>query len=387
MTNKNTFSYQNFNIGFIAYKLYNIFTALSIHYIQDECFIYYRGKTLSKFIKERILRMNINNVRSFIRDKVCLITGGGGSIGSELVRQTAYLGAKKIIIADIYENGAYDVACEIGNSVQVEIASVRDYSRMDYIMAQYKPDIVFHAAAHKHVPFMEQNPEEAVKNNIKGTEIMASLAQKYNSDCFVLISTDKAVEPISIMGASKRICEMMMYEKAKNSPHTKFTAVRFGNVIGSNGSVIPLFNRQIEKGCLTVTDRDVMRYFMTIPQAAELVLCSAEIAVGGEIFVFDMGEEVKILDLAEKLICDAGKQPYKDVKIKFTGLRQGDKLREKLFYDFEKCEKTQYKKIFRISGSSKENFDEVVHTLYRLAETQERDKIRDLIIKFTRGEF
>ncbi len=330
--------------------------------------------------------MITHNARPFIRGKVCLITGGGGSIGSELARQAAYLGAAKVVIADIYENGAYDIAREIGDGVEVEIASVRDYDRMNHIMTQYKPDIIFHAAAHKHVPFMEQNPEEAVKNNIKGTDIMTALAEKHKADCFVLISTDKAVEPISIMGASKRVCEMMVYEKAMKSNHTKFTAVRFGNVMGSNGSVIPLFKRQIERGCVTVTDKNAERYFMTISQAAELVLCSAEIAEGGEIFVLDMGEEVRILDLALKLIRDAGKIPYKDVKIEFTGLRQGDKLNEKLFYDFEKRQKTKYDKIVRISGSGSEKLHKTVQTLYHMADRADRDGIRDLIIKFTRGE-
>lgn len=322
----------------------------------------------------------------FIRGKVCVVTGGGGSIGSELVRQLARLGTEKIIIADIYENGAYDLKCEVGDAVEVEIASVRDYEKMDYIVSQYRPDIIFHAAAHKHVPFMERNPEEAVKNNIRGTEIMTELAEKYGADNFVLISTDKAVEPISVMGASKRIGEMLVYERAMKSQHTKFTAVRFGNVIGSNGSVIPLFKKQTARGLVTVTDKDVTRYFMTIPQAAELVLSSLAIAKGGEVFVLDMGESVKILDIAEQVIRDAGKEPYKDVKIEFTGLRQGDKLHEKLFYDFEKYEKTQYDTILRTEGSSIAGLLEEIEKLYKMAAEADREGIRKKIFEIANGE-
>lgn len=319
----------------------------------------------------------------FIRGKVCMVTGGGGSIGSELVRQLARIGAEKIVIIDIYENGAYDVKCEVGDAVTVEIASVRDYDKMDYIMSQYKPDIIFHAAAHKHVPFMERNPEEAVKNNIRGSEIMAELAEKYGADNFVLISTDKAVEPISVMGASKRICEMLVYERSQRSQHTKFTAVRFGNVIGSNGSVIPLFKKQIERGTVTVTDKEVTRYFMTISQAVELVLNSLAISNGGELFVLDMGESVKILDIAEKLIRDIGKEPYKDIKIEFTGLRQGDKLHEKLFYDFETPQKTQCDKILRVNGSAIAGLTSEIKKLYRMAAENDRGGITELMMKIT----
>lgn len=325
----------------------------------------------------------MDSVLPFIRGKVCMVTGGGGSIGSELVRQLARLDAAKIVIVDIYENGAYDVKCEVGGAVTVEIASVRDYDRMDCIMSQYKPDIVFHAAAHKHVPFMEQNPEEAVKNNIRGTEITAQLAEKYGADNFVLISTDKAVEPISVMGASKRVCEMLAYEMSQRAKHTKFTAVRFGNVIGSNGSVIPLFKKQLERGVLTVTDREVTRYFMTISQAAELVLRSVAIAKGGELFVLDMGESVKILDVAEGVIREAGMEPYKDVKIEFTGLRQGDKLHEKLFYDFEAPEKTRYDKILHVKGSSIDGLAAQVERLYKMAADNDREGITKLIMEIT----
>ena len=296
-----------------------------------------------------------------------MVTGGGGSIGSEIVRSLSKLNAEKIVIVDIYENGAYSVKCEVGDKVTVEIASVRDYEKMDCIMNKYRPDIVFHAAAHKHVPFMELSPEEAVKNNVKGTETVA----------------DKAVEPISVMGASKRCCEMYVYEKSLKSKHTKFSAVRFGNVLNSNGSVIPLFKKQIENGVVTVTDKDVTRFFMTIPQAVELVLMSMTIANGGEIFVFDMGGAVRILDVAEKVIKDGGKVPYKDVKIEFTGLRKGDKLHEKLFFDFEQPQKTRYKKILRVNGSSIENFAEMLDKLYEKAYKNDSDGVREIIMKMT----
>lgn len=332
------------------------------------------------------LSMDFSDAVPFVSGKVCMVTGGGGSIGSELARQLARLGAAQIVIADIYENGAYDVKCEVGDIVTVEIASVRDYNRMNNIMLQYKPDIIFHAAAHKHVPFMEQNPEEAVKNNIRGTEIMTLLAEKYSADSFVLISTDKAVEPVSIMGASKRICEMLVYEESKHSAHTKFTAVRFGNVIDSNGSVIPLFKKQIKSGVVTVTDKDVTRYFMTIPQAVELILKSLAISKGGELFVLDMGESVKILNIAEKLIRNAGKEPYKDVEIKFTGLRRGDKLHEKLFYDFEKRERTKYDKIMRTDGSSINSLTSVIGRLYDMAADADCEGIRKLMMEATNGE-
>ena len=321
-----------------------------------------------------------------IRGKVCLVTGGGGSIGSELVRQLSALGTEKIIIADINENGAYEISREVGDNACVEIASVRDYKKMDYIMSQYRPNIVFHTAAHKHVPFMEENPEEAVKNNIRGTEIMTELASMYEADNFVLISTDKAVEPVSIMGASKRICEMLVYEKSLLSSHTRFAAVRFGNVINSNGSVIPLFKRQIENGVVTVTHKDVTRYFMTIPQAAYLVLCSLAQEGNGGIFVLDMGESVKILDIAEELIREAGMEPYKDVKIEFTGLRKGDKLREKLFYDNEIPVETSNEKIMRVDGSSIDNLAESVEKLYQMADVNDKDGIRHLIMEITKGE-
>ena len=298
-----------------------------------------------------------------IRGKVCMVTGGG---------QLEKGGAEKIVIVDIYENGAYYVRNETERAV-VEIASVRDYAKMDYIMSAYKPSVVFHAAAHKHVPFMEQNPEEAVKNNIRGTEITAVLSEKHG-----------AVEPVSVMGASKRVGEMMMYDRAQRSKHTAFITVRFGNVIGSEGSVIPLFKKQIERGSLTVTDRAASRYFMTIPQAVSLIMLSLTAAKSGDIFVFDMGESKNILSIAEELCREAGKEPYKDVEIKFTGLRKGDKLKEKLFYDFEKPERTCHDKIMRVAGSSVENLDAAVKKLYDMASVNDREGIVKLIFEITK---
>ncbi|MGN1050750.1 MAG: polysaccharide biosynthesis protein [Acutalibacteraceae bacterium] len=292
------------------------------------------------------------SVAKFIKGKVCMVTGGGGSIGSELVRQLATYVPKQIIIVDIYENNAYDIEQELllehpDIDVVTLIASVRDYEKMDIIFKKYRPNIVFHAAAHKHVPLMETSPEEAVKNNIFGTFNMATLAEFYEADKFVMISTDKAVNPTNVMGATKRCCEMIVQYKSHHSSKTEFVTTRFGNVLGSNGSVIPLFRRQIESGKpLTVTHPDIIRYFMTIPEAVSLVLQAASMAKGGEIFVMDMGAPVKIVTLAENLCRMYGKVPYKDVPIVFTGLRPGEKLYEELLMDEEGLKETANKKIF-----------------------------------------
>lgn len=292
-------------------------------------------------------------VEKFINGKVCMVTGGGGSIGSELVRQIANYEPKQIIVVDIYENNAYDLQQELilehGSNLNLVtlISSVRDYQKMEEIFKKYKPQIVFHAAAHKHVPLMETVPEEAVKNNIFGTLNVATLAELYNADKFVMISTDKAVNPTNVMGCTKRVCEMIIQYKAQHSSHTEFVTTRFGNVLGSNGSVIPLFRRQIESGKpVTVTHPDIIRYFMTIPEAVSLVLEAGSMATGGEIFVLDMGAPVKITTLAENLIRMYGKIPYKDVQIKFTGLRPGEKLFEELLMDEEGLKETANKKIF-----------------------------------------
>jgi len=292
-------------------------------------------------------------IRDFIRGKVCMITGGGGSIGSELVRQIAAYEPEQIIIIDIYENNAYDIQQELvleyGSELNLVtlISSVRDYDKMELIFRKYHPELVFHAAAHKHVPLMETVPEEAVKNNIFGTFNVAKLSQDYGVKKFVMISTDKAVNPTNVMGATKRACEMIIQYMAQNSTQTEYVTTRFGNVLGSNGSVIPLFRRQIESGNpVTVTHPDIIRYFMTIPEAVSLVLEAGAMAKGGEIFVLDMGAPVKITTLAENLIRMYGKVPYKDVPIVFTGLRPGEKLFEELLMDEEGLKSTDNKKIF-----------------------------------------
>ena len=294
------------------------------------------------------------DIRNFISGKVCMVTGGGGSIGSELVRQIARYSPERVIIVDIYENNAYDIEQELkmdyGDDLKLVtlIASVRDYFRMNQIFDTYKPDVVFHAAAHKHVPLMEVSPMEAIKNNIIGTFNVATLAQFHDAEKFVMISTDKAVNPTNVMGASKRCCEMIVqYLAQQHEGGTEFVTTRFGNVLGSNGSVIPLFKKQIEQGRpVTVTHPDIIRYFMTIPEAVNLVMEAAAIAHGGEIFVLDMGKPVKIVTLAENLIRMYGKEPYKDVEIRFTGLRPGEKIKEELLMNEEGLQKTSNKLIF-----------------------------------------
>lgn len=300
------------------------------------------------------VRFDNKQISDFIRNKVCMVTGGGGSIGSELVRQIAKYAPKQIVIIDIYENNAYEIQQELvmdyGDELDFVtlIASVRDYDRMNRIFEKYKPQIVFHAAAHKHVPLMEASPTEAIKNNVIGTFNTATLAQFHNVEKFVMISTDKAVNPTNVMGASKRCCEMIVqYLSQQKDGTTEFITTRFGNVLGSNGSVIPLFKKQIEQGKpVTVTHPDIIRYFMTIPEAVSLVMEAAAIAEGGEIFVLDMGQPVRITSLAENLIRMYGKIPYKDVEIKFTGLRPGEKIKEELLMDEEGLQKTSNKLIF-----------------------------------------
>ena len=316
-------------------------------------------------------------ISAFIANKVCMVTGGGGSIGSELVRQIASYSPKQIIIVDIYENNAYDIQQELllkyGTAINLEtiISSVRDYNKMETIFKKYRPQIVFHAAAHKHVPLMETVPEEAVKNNIFGTFNVATLSELYNVDKFVMISTDKAVNPTNVMGATKRACEMIIQARAQKSKHTEFVTTRFGNVLGSNGSVIPLFRRQIESGsAVTVTHPDIIRYFMTIPEAVSLVLEAGAMAKGGEIFVLDMGAPVKITTLAENLIRMYGKVPYKDVPIVFTGLRPGEKLFEELLMDEEGLKSTENKKIF-IGNQIEIDGAEMLKKLERLREAAE----------------
>ncbi len=302
------------------------------------------------------IKFDNDDIRNFISGKVCMVTGGGGSIGSELVRQIAKYSPSQIIIVDIYENNAYEIQQELfmeygkGLNLVTLIASVRDYYRINQIFERYKPQVVFHAAAHKHVPLMEVSPMEAIKNNIVGTFNVASLAQFHLVEKFVMISTDKAVNPTNVMGASKRCCEMIVQYLAQQKDttnRTEFVTTRFGNVLGSNGSVIPLFKKQIEQGKpVTVTHPDIIRYFMTIPEAVSLVMEAAAIAHGGEIFVLDMGKPVRIVKLAENLIRMYGKVPYEDIEIKFVGLRPGEKIKEELLMDEEGLQKTANKLIY-----------------------------------------
>ncbi|MGN1059093.1 MAG: polysaccharide biosynthesis protein, partial [Clostridia bacterium] len=297
------------------------------------------------------IRLNNKSIGGLIENRVVLVTGGGGSIGSELCRQIARFNPAQLLILDIYENNAYDIQQELKGlypelNQRVIIASVRDRARLEEIFSLYRPSLVFHAAAHKHVPLMEDDPREAVKNNVFGTLNVAECADRYHADKFVLISTDKAVNPTNVMGATKRICEMLIQNLDKQSK-TEYAAVRFGNVLGSNGSVIPLFQRQIASGGpVTVTHKEITRFFMTIPEAAQLVLQAATYAAGGEIFVLDMGEPVKIYDLAENLIKLSGFKPGRDIEIKVTGLRPGEKLYEELMMEEEGLKATQNEKIF-----------------------------------------
>ena len=289
---------------------------------------------------------------SYLIGKTVLVTGAGGSIGSELCRQIAKISPRKLILLDVYENGAYDIEQELKRehkntlNMSVEISTICDKDQMERLFAKEKIDVVFHAAAHKHVPLMEKNAEEAVKNNVFGTLNLLECADKYGVSRFVQISTDKAVNPTNIMGTTKRICEMLIQFKNKHS-NTEFVAVRFGNVLGSNGSVIPLFEEQIKRmGPVTVTHPDIIRYFMTIPEAVSLVLTAGGIAKGGEIFVLDMGEPVKIKSLAENLIRLSGFVPHEDIKIEYVGLRPGEKLYEELLLEEEGIRKTKSKKIY-----------------------------------------
>ena len=291
------------------------------------------------------VRVNLDELAGYISGKVVLVTGGGGSIGSELCRQIAHLKPAQLIIFDIYENNAYDIQMELRSAypelnLEVLIGSVRNMARLESVMSTYRPELVFHAAAHKHVPLMEESPNEAIKNNVFGTYNMAQVSSKYGVKRFVLISTDKAVNPTNIMGASKRLCEMVVQMMNRES-RTEFVAVRFGNVLGSNGSVVPLFKKQIEAGGpVTVTHPDVIRYFMTIPEAVSLVLQACAYARGGEIFVLDMGEPVKIDTMARNLIRLSGYEPDVDIKIEYTGLRPGEKLYEELLMKEEGLQET-----------------------------------------------
>ena len=327
------------------------------------------------------IRVDLDSILGYVQNKVVMVTGGGGSIGSELCRQIATHKPAKLIIVDIYENNAYDIQQELLQRhpdlpLVVLIASVRNTKRMNSIFAEYRPDIVYHAAAHKHVPLMETSPNEAIKNNVFGTWKTASAAAMNGCRKFVMISTDKAVNPTNIMGASKRICEMIIQTFNKHY-ETEFVAVRFGNVLGSNGSVIPLFKKQIAAGGpVTVTHPDIIRYFMTIPEAVSLVLQAGAYARGGEIFVLDMGEPVKILDLAKNLIRLSGYKVGEDIQIEFTGLRPGEKLYEELLMDEEGMQDTA-NKLIHIGKPIELDEDEFFIQLKKL-EDASRDEVEDI---------
>lgn len=336
---------------------------------------------------------NLDLIASYVKNKVVLVTGGGGSIGSELCRQIAANKPKMLIIFDIYENNAYDIQQELRAKypymhMEVLIGSVRNTSRVDQVFSRYHPDIVYHAAAHKHVPLMEDSPNEAIKNNVFGTYKTALAADKYGARKFVLISTDKAVNPTNIMGASKRLCEMIVQGLNRHSS-TEFVAVRFGNVLGSNGSVIPLFKKQIEAGGpVTVTDRRIIRYFMTIQEAVSLVLQAGAFAKGGEIFVLDMGEPVKIDDLARNLIKLSGYVPDEDIRIEYVGLRPGEKLYEEMLMDEEGLTETDNKRIHigRPIQFDETTFFDRLERLYEEAysETPDiREKVVELVSTYT----
>lgn len=327
---------------------------------------------------------------SYIKRQCVLVTGGGGSIGSELCRQISKLNPKKLIILDIYENNAYSIEQELKRNckdlnLEVEIASIRDKDKINKLFEEKQIDVVFHAAAHKHVPLMETDPEEAVKNNVFGTLNVARACEKYKVKKFVLISTDKAVNPTSVMGATKRVCELIIQFMEKHRKNTEFVAVRFGNVLGSNGSVIPLFKEQIkEGGPVTVTHKDIIRYFMTIQEAVSLVLTAGSLAKGGEIFVLDMGEPVKIKDLAENLIRLSGFIPNKDIKIEYVGMRPGEKLYEELLVSDENCMKTENDKIY-IEEPMKlddELFIEHLKFLEVASKNNDKSDIRDKLFSF-----
>jgi FlaA1/EpsC-like NDP-sugar epimerase len=297
------------------------------------------------------IELDNQNIKNLIQGKVVLVTGAGGSIGSELTRQIMIHNPKQLLILDNYENSLYDIELELktnhpNNDIRAIVANIREKERLDAIFEKYTPEIIFHAAAHKHVPLMENNPTEAIKNNVFGTYNLVNCSDEYNAKRFILISTDKAVNPTNIMGATKRLCEMIIQAKDKKSD-TEYVAVRFGNVLGSNGSVVPLFKKQMAHGGpLTVTHKEITRFFMTIPEAVALVLQAITYAEGGEIFVLDMGEPVKIYDLAKSLIELSGYTLGEDMEIEITGMRPGEKLYEELLMDEENLEETKHEKIF-----------------------------------------
>ena len=342
------------------------------------------------FLQRKSINLDLDAVKKFINNKTVLVTGGGGSIGSELCRQIAEMNPKRLVILDNYENTTYEIQHELEYKyvdkflLNVEIATVRDREKLEYIFEKYKPEVVYHAAAHKHVPLMENCCDEAVKNNVIGTYNVVEVSEKYGVRKMILISTDKAVNPTNLYGATKRLCEMIIQAKKESGSATNFAAVRFGNVLNSNGSVIPLFKKQIDHGGpVTVTDKRIIRYFMTISEAVQLVITTSMMASDSEIFVLDMGDPVKILDLAESMIKMAGLRPYKDVAIIETGLRPGEKLYEELLMKTEKLSKTKNDKIF-IEKVNEVLYKDLMEGLDRLNEavvTRNNDTIREVVME------
>lgn len=331
--------------------------------------------------------LRLEKTEAFFDNKTVMVTGGGGSIGSELCRTVAEFNIKKLIIFDFYENNAFETQNEIVKlhpeiEIKTVIASIRDKKRVFSVMEKLRPDIIFHAAAHKHVTLMEENPQEAIKNNVLGTFYLAEAAKKTEASDFVLISTDKAVNPTNIMGASKRFCELII--KSYDNKTTRFSAVRFGNVLGSNGSVLPIFKKQIEEGgTITVTHKEATRFFLTIPEAAKLVICAASIAKGGEVFVLDMGSPVKIYDLATRLIELYGFVPEKDIKIETVGLRSGEKIHEELQNENENLDLTEFERIFsaKTISVSEKKIKKSIKRLKKYAENEDDSKIKKEIMK------
>lgn len=349
----------------------------------------FRDVQIEDLLGREPIRLDNKNIGELIKDKVVLVTGGGGSIGSELCRQIIKFKPQRLVIVDIYENNLYDIEQELKFNypkIQIDaiVASVREKERLNEIFAEYKPYLVFHAAAHKHVPLMETSPLEAIKNNVFGTYNVVNCADEYGVKRFILISTDKAVNPTNIMGATKRLCEMIVQAKNKVS-NTEYVAVRFGNVLGSNGSVVPLFKKQIAKGGpVTVTHKEITRFFMTIPEAVSLVLQAMSTAKGGEIFVLDMGEPVKIYDMAIKLIKLSGLEPNVDIQIKITGLRPGEKLYEELLMSEEGLQATKHDKIhvaepIRIDMNMIEEKLTDLRALLENCNNEQKDEIKKVI--------
>lgn len=347
-----------------------------------------RDIRIEDLLRRDAVSLDADGIADFHQDKVVLITGGGGSIGSELARQVAKMSPRQLIILDIYENNANDIQQELARfrggrlDVRVEIASVRDADKMERIFTRYRPDIVFHAAAHKHVHLMENCLDEAIKNNVFGTYHAVQAAERAGVDRFILISTDKAVNPTNMMGATKRVCEMII--QSKQSSKTRFAAVRFGNVLGSNGSVIPLFKQQIaEGGPVTITDKRIIRYFMTIPEAAQLVIKSGRRAEKSEIYVLDMGKPIRIYDLALKLIYLSGLKPGVDIEVKEIGLRPGEKLYEELLVKNEDCESTEEDRIFieRQTPISRQDLEQRITILRNAIADEAQDNEIKILMK------